>query len=67
MRALPTTVMGHLQTCPVQDGMSASPLKADIATTTWNVGYKQPCAVEPRILTDGLILGRRWQDRHQFG
>jgi hypothetical protein len=26
--------------CPAQDGMSASPLKAGIATTTWNVGYK---------------------------
>jgi hypothetical protein len=32
--------MGHLQTRAAQDGMSASPLKADIATTTWNVGYK---------------------------
>ena len=30
---------GHLQTCPAQDGMSASPLKADIATTARNVGY----------------------------
>jgi hypothetical protein len=25
-----TLHLGHLQTCPVQDGMSASPLKADI-------------------------------------
>jgi hypothetical protein len=30
--------IGHLQTCPAQDGMSASPLKADIATTNRNVG-----------------------------
>jgi hypothetical protein len=34
------SALGHLQTCPAQDGMSASPLKADVATTTWNVGYK---------------------------
>jgi hypothetical protein len=31
--------LGRLQTCPAQDGMSASPLKADIATTNRNVGY----------------------------
>jgi hypothetical protein len=33
------SALGHLQTWPAQDGMSASPLKADIAATTWNVGY----------------------------
>jgi len=30
---------GHLQTYLAQDGMSASPAKTDIATTTRNVGY----------------------------
>jgi len=33
------SALGHLQTCPAQDGMSASPLQADIATTTRNFGY----------------------------
>jgi hypothetical protein len=47
--------------------MSASPLKADIATTTWNVGYNQPPGIEPRVLTGGLFLGRCWQDGHQVG
>jgi hypothetical protein len=37
--ARPDHTLGHLQTFPAQDGMSASPLKADIATTTRNVGY----------------------------
>ena len=55
------------QTCPAQNGMSASPLKADIATTTWNVDYEQPCGVEPRVLTGGLFLGRCWQYGHQVG
>jgi hypothetical protein len=32
------SALGHLQTCPAQDGISASPLKADIAVTTRNVG-----------------------------
>jgi hypothetical protein len=27
------SVPGHLQTCPAQDGMSASPLKADIGSS----------------------------------
>ena len=64
---LRTSALGHLQTCPAQDAMSASPLKADIATTKWNVDYKQPCGVEPRVLTGGLFLGRCRQDRHQVG
>jgi hypothetical protein len=37
--------------------MSASPLKADIATTTWNVGYNQPPGIEPRVLTAVYFLG----------
>src|SRR5262245_3999563 len=35
----PKSARGHLRTCPAQDRMSASPLKADIAATTRNVGY----------------------------
>jgi hypothetical protein len=35
------SALGPKQTCLAQDGMSASPLKADIATTTWHVGYGQ--------------------------
>jgi hypothetical protein len=31
--------------------------EADIATTTWNVGYKQPSGVEPRVLTAVYFLG----------
>jgi hypothetical protein len=38
-RAGTMSAPGHSETFPAQDGMSASPLKADIATTTRNVGY----------------------------
>src|SRR5262245_9904827 len=30
---------GHLQTCPAQEGMSASPPRADIPNAMWNVSY----------------------------
>jgi hypothetical protein len=33
-----TSEMGHLQTCPTQDGMTASPLKADSALACLSVG-----------------------------
>ena len=49
---------GHLQTCVAQDGMSASPLKADIATTTRNVGYGPPM--------DILVLPRMVQNYFQI-
>jgi hypothetical protein len=31
--------LGHLQTCPAQNGMSASPLKADIAASGQHIRY----------------------------
>src|SRR5262245_17173764 len=48
----PRTAMGHLQTCPAQNGMSASLLKADITTTTRNVGYG------PRVCENAKTLNR---------
>src|SRR4030095_4467182 len=57
---------GHLQTCPAQDGTSASPLKADIATTTWNVGYGPLADISPiqshASASVTTRLGRNCQD-----
>lgn len=36
----PTSGMGHLKTCPAQDGMSASPPKADIIGCERDVRYE---------------------------
>jgi hypothetical protein len=48
---------GHLQTYPAQDGVSASPLKADIANATCNVGYG------PRLCENAKTLNR---DRRSY-
>jgi hypothetical protein len=43
---------GHLQTCPAQDGTSASPLKADIRASVHHVGYG-PILLQKSVASDG--------------
>ena len=50
---------GHLQTCPAQDGMSASPLKADIRASGQQVRYGPDAVAVGHPFGSEKVLGRK--------
>jgi hypothetical protein len=66
VKAPSTSALGHLQTSPAQDGMSASPLKADIRASGQHIRYGLPDIRIPTLRAD-LPLFKVHESRDNLG